>query len=299
MSFVGGAKVMDFRLLSQQTGAIARNCIATFVSNGPKHAVFGLDDCSVTDGTNIAFLLENKWRRWIYTRIDTDYYMNSFTVAHPREQEIWFCFPEGGSRVCTMALIWNWATNQFGIRELPEAACGTAGIVTSTGEPWDTDWVTWDGDTVIWNEDGGSPVRRTVVVGTLGTDSRRLYDVEVGNTFDVNLYNSSVTRTGLTVIRQDAQGGLISDLTQRKLLREVWPMFEAVAGTPISIEVGVQDSFSVPVTWSSPMTFTVGVDEKVTPLVAGRILSLRFSSSVALSWRLLGYDLTIEPLGVY
>jgi hypothetical protein len=74
---------------------------------------------------------------------------------------------------------------------------------------------------------------------------------------------------------------------------------EADEGTVVTIEVGGQEKITDAVTWSMPMAFTVGTDEKVDPMIAGRIISVRFSSDHEKSWGIIGYDLEIQPLGVY
>lgn len=297
-SFVGGSKVLNFQQLSDRAGILSRNCIAPFVHQGPKHAVFGVDDCFVTNGSSIEYLFNATWKKWLYAKIDATYKDRCFTVADKTNTEVWFCFPETGQTLPNMAVVWNWATNQISARDLPGTPHIAVGSHSITDDSWDNDSQAWDADTTVWDERVFNPSQTKMMMAFPGA-SRKIFECNNSGQFNSVSFTAQVEREGLTVLRQDRQGNIIEDIEVRKLVAELWPLISAESGTTVTIQVGVQERISDPITWSPEMTFTVGTDDKVNPLIAGRIVSVRFKTTHEKAWKLQAYDLDIRPLGKY
>jgi len=304
---VGGSKVLDFRRIGKEGSALTRNCIAPFTFKGDKHAVFGINDCYIVDGVNVTPLLSGRVRDWLYKNIDADNLLNSFAATNPARGEVWFCFPETGETVPSKALVWNWTENKFGVRDLPAASHAAPGTITppNVADTWDGDDDAWDGDETAWGEQSYNPAQEKLMIATPGIGGEggggapSLFEADVLSTYDGNEYTATIERTGLTVVSKDYKGQLISDINARKQVNEVWPSFEGEAGTVVQVQIGAQEERNDPIMWTAPMTFTIGVDKKVNPLVSGRIISIRFSSAGTRFWKLLGYELEIKRLGMY
>lgn len=297
-NFVGGGKVLDFRQLSNTAGILSRNCIAPYVHKGPKQAVFGVDDCFVTDGTSIDYIFDKLWRRWIYSRIDSTYFNRCFVAVNGGSREVWFCIVETGQTLPSVAVIWNWVTGQVGARDLPNVSHIQAGGFSTVDDSWNSDTDAWNSDASVWTERAYNPTQTKVFMAVPGA-SKKILEGEVTTQFEGTNFESYVEREGLTVIKQDTQGNLVSDTELRKLVAEVWPNVEADPGTEVLVQVGVQERLNDAITWSDEMPYVVGTDVKLTPLIAGRFVAIRFRTIGTNMWKIINFDLDIRPLGKY
>lgn len=114
-------------------------------------------------------------------------------------------------------------------------------------------------------------------------------------------------RIGLNFWSMDRRGNPIPDMEQKKLLKEIWPQVQVQGITSINVYAGAQDQLEDPVQWTGPFTFTPGVDDKVDVEVEGRLLAVRFEcpelntsgAPQAGFFKLNGYDVVVEPIGIY
>jgi hypothetical protein len=119
MTYVGTPFIFSFRQLSPTIGALAKNCVVAY----PKgHAIFGNGDFYVNDGRTLQPILPPKLRSYVFSSIDGEALKKSFVVADYGRSEILFCFVvDGGTTVsCDKAIVWNYNTNTFTIRDLPD-----------------------------------------------------------------------------------------------------------------------------------------------------------------------------------
>jgi hypothetical protein len=211
----------------------------------------------------------------------------SFVVHHSTNAEVWCCFPENGVSACTKAIIWNYAENTLGVRDLPNC---TAGIHATVKEADTTTWATvsgtWNSLTGSWSSYAlGSQERKTVLAST----DNKLY--VVGNASDAAGSNliGQVERTGIS----------LGDPQRVKYVRSVWPRFDGTAGQQIEISVGTHMAVDEAVSWQGAKTYTLGTSRKVDVNKSGRFLALRVRSPSGGQWRLKSMDVDIEPRGLW
>ena len=66
---------------------------------------------------------------------------------------MWFCYPETGSTLPTLAIVWNSITGAIGIRELADFNFIANTVIDDTGiaDPtWDADSESWASDATKW-----------------------------------------------------------------------------------------------------------------------------------------------------
>jgi hypothetical protein len=293
MQFIGGKNIFRFGGLSETTGAMSANCIA---STPKGHAVFGPDDIYVHNGGEPSSIISGRVRKWLFNALDQNNFEQCFAVANPQFNEVWFCFPEQGMGYCTHAVIWNWVDGSVGQREIPGIMSAYPGpLETTTEGTWDSNTQVWDDDTELWDKRNYGITRELIASGTSGT---KLLQFDEGESEDgVNMI-SSLERTGLAITGQDRLGNPIVDLNIVKFVRGLRPIIEG-SGT-IEIYVGSQQfNVNEPVTWKGPFNYTIGSDLSISPLVSGRLLAIRYRSNSSTSWKLRGYWLDLEALGQF
>lgn len=306
MQHIGGIDIFAFPpILTPGLGLLVPNGVVAFNNaNGQEnHFVFGPNDVYVHNGQTSQQLLRKRMRKWLYNNIDPTYYVRSYVVHNIDQNEIWLCFPETGSTLPNLALVWHYKDNTTTIRELPDAAFMQVGRVVElqgavASDTWDNAVGTWDTDNAPWGYGAYSAVGSRLLMVTHGTE-RNGYVQDTGTQFHDEPIHAYVERIGLSVLGKDWQGRPIYDSDVVKIVTEVWPRVKADVGTVMYISLGTQMTENDPIEWTEPMPFVVGTDEKVNPYVSGKILSIRFEVTSSTHWQLSGYDMEIKPGGSY
>ena len=91
----------------------------------------------------------------------------------------------------------------------------------------------------------------------------------------------------------------LGDFQRFKRIKRVLPKLIGVPGETFEISIGTRSTFDDVVTWSAPVTYTVGTDVYANFLETGRIIDIRFEYTGTKSWRLHGFDIEWEPDGYY
>ena len=76
-----------------------------------------------------------------------------------------------------------------------------------------------------------------------------------------------------------------------KTVRAIYPRIDGTSGCQVSIEVGAAMTADTLPTWSAPVVFNVGVDNKINSTATGRFLSVRFSDTGFPPWRIRSFDI--------
>lgn len=123
------------------------------------------------------------------------------------------------------------------------------------------------------------------------------YRAELGNNFAGLPVISQLERIGID-IEPDGRGGVRSNPTSIKILRELWPVFRGTLGTTVQIYVGSQPvSPEDTIVWQGPFDYTFGQDTSIQPLVEGAFYSLKILSTNQAPWALLSIDVDIDTVG--
>lgn len=294
MQFVGGLSIFRFYPIFNQLGILSRNCAVEFFSG--KHFVFGNGDIVVHDGQSMTSILSKRMRRWLFDRIDSTYRTRSFVVVNPKHKECWACYSTAGNAAPNEALIWNWETSTLGVRQLPGIAFGQAGIVDTSAatDTWASDNEPWSSDSSVWGARSFSLSEPAVILA--GSTDTKLYQADETEQFagvDINAY---LERTGLGIPPRQDQS--LPDVTRQKFLRAVYPRIEGVNGRAVNVRVGRQDFVDGPVTWLEPQSYVIGSTRRIDVRVSGRMFAVRFEATGNFDWRLHGYDLDADFIGM-
>ena len=138
MQYIGPPYYFRFWNILSDKGLLWRDCV-TGIPGG--HFVVTQDDIIIHGGQMEQYksLLNGAQRDWLFSTIDPSYFYNSFVVTHPRNNEVYFCFPSLGSTYADTAIVWNWVDKSLGIRSLtstPFAATGPIGDSITDDEAW-------------------------------------------------------------------------------------------------------------------------------------------------------------------
>jgi hypothetical protein len=234
---------------------------------------------SVIDGRN---------RKWLFRQLDSGSQTRAFTCANPVANELWVCFPELNQEFCTLALVWNWKYNTWGVRELPGVFHGTAGSIDYTpANTWDTYTQQWFGLGLTWQQN--LTTLPTTAAMLASPQNSKFYSIEVGTTFDGENYESYILRENMRFDRPNTV----------KFLRQVRPLVEGPTGASIDIYIAAGYDQTADPTWYGPYPFRIGVDQKIDCTITGRMFGFKFAATNDFPWRLKRYDLDIEEIGLF
>jgi hypothetical protein len=299
MQFVGGQYKFNIKRIIDQGGALAQNCIASF-GDPAKHCVFSGVDIYQHDGQTPVSMISKQLRRWIMANIDTTNYRRAFVVSYADQNELWICFPMGGSAWANIAIIINTLDGSVMTRDLTNASYIANGVaLNDSPDTWDVDTATWNADGATWD----STLSQLFTRQLLQADPvlSHIYIMDQTNLFNSVPYTCLLERTGLSLAGTDSSGGPISDPDMRKLVKGIW--VQARSG-PIAVTIGRVREHDGPITWGIPQTFQPGTNAYVgflddpAPLDC-RTFGLRFQWQSNLPGLIDSYDLDIEALGEY
>ncbi len=281
MRFIGQPFIFQFQKLPGEYGMLAKGCGAVT----PKgHVVLANGDVILNTGQGMQSIADGVIRRYIFNNIDSTNYKRAFVCTNPQRNEVLVCFPFNGSSYCDKAAVWNWETGAWSLRDLSNATYASAGLISfDISKTWATDPENWGDDSTTWNENEYSPNEARLLFAT--TSEIRVFDV--GSTDGGSSFTGTLERTGIT----------FDDPYSVKLIRAVRPRIDATGQTPITIQVGASMVPDQAVTWSPPVTFTVGQDIKADTFAQGRFLAIRISGQIA--YRIRSMDLDIVTAGAF
>ena len=293
MQFVGGTFIFRFFKIFDQSGILAHNCVGLLPKKA-QHFVATGDDLVVHDGQTMQSVVDKSWRRFIDAHINPDQLDNSFVVTNPLQDEQWFCFPEVGSTLPSLAVVWNTKDNTVGARDLSSTdfiALGVLDVAQAT-QTWDGSTSSWSGAGFPWDGRGFAPQS----LGLLKLDSTNTQLLQMDTTNQLNGINMSsfIERQGLALVGRDRQNNPKTDMTKRKLLTRIW--IEAEGG-PFTVQAGAQEDLNANVVYDAGQTFTPGTDSYVDVTANGRFLAVKFSSNTDVTWQLHSYDLEVSVMG--
>lgn len=295
MEHVSGQSIFRFAPLFRNAGIFAKNCVVEYQIG--KHLVFGRDMVFVHDGQTIVPITLGKVQDWLYSNIDAEHANTCFVTLNSANNEVWICFPEISQSLPTKALIWNWDTGAFGAMELPRVSSIGRGMLLeqpSAGDAWNSDATTWE---IVGN--WGAPSSTTAPLNRLlmaVPGSVKLYGV-FEDLLDFNGVDfvCSLERRGLGI---PFKVGKAPDIASIKLCTNIWPRITGTLGDVVQIRFGVQQHIGDTVIWGAWKDFKIGTTKKIDVLASGRLFALGFRSTNKAKWKLQGYDLDVQFLGV-
>ena len=290
MSFVGTPFIFSFRQLSPTIGAIAKNCVAEFDGG---HAIFGKGNFYINDGQRLKPILPQKLKEYVFTEIDGAQINKCFVAADYGRTEILFCFTADGAATNhpNKAIVWNYITNTFSIRDLPDLAhmgYGNVGNPT-TSTTWASTATSWAGTTGPWTM---SYDLQDKVLLFADPSNTKLYRDRSGNQENTTDMVSYIERTGLSM---NGQGQ--PDHSTVKRISSIWPKMSISGSDSINVYLGTQMSTEGGISWNAPVAFDPNSQSKVSVRGTGKLYAVRFESTTDMDWELDGYSIEVDNVG--
>ncbi len=274
--------IFRFQRLPGEFGMLAKGCGAVTPVG---HVVLTAGDVILHSGGQPRSIVSNKVRDWLFSRIDQSNWRRCFVVANPNVSEVWICFPENGQAACTKALTWNWETDTFGVRSLPNATDAAFGGLVSMTDTWASDSASWESDSTAWGQVAFAATKSTLM---LSSTNPALFAMESSNAANGSNISATLERKHMPL------GG---DTNIVKVVKSIRPRIDASAGTVVNIEVGSSmDPEQEPV-YSAPVPYTVGTTFQADTFSSGRFHSIRFSSDGISPWRIKSFDIEFVTRG--
>lgn len=321
VEYVGYPAIFSFKPIFKNRGILAPGCVVAF---GNKHLVVDRGDIYVHNGSTEESILAGGWRRWWRLVVDRENGWRTFAKHYPYQREIWIAFPSDGKTDCDMVLVWNYENNTKALRTFNKiTAIGSGYLDITDNIHWDAFtgmWVTntdnWDTTVAHWNSMdnpeqwhefasswdsiiGNKNVNHFLLAVGSNNDPlvNKLAFADSTGRFGSFDFIASVERLSINYGSVDRIGRPIANLHSMKCLKEVW--IRAESDGAIMVQVGTQEDINAPVSWEPPVAFQPNLHRKVDVFVSGKLLCIRFFSSQKGYWRIAGYELEIEEMGVY
>lgn len=147
LSYVGPDLIWDKRPAILGVGLLAPGAIADL---GDEHIFIGSDNIYSFDLVQLKTVGDDI-SRWFYTILNPSksHVITGFTIEE--KSEIWFAFCSVSNSTDTpdMALVYNYDTNAWSIRDMPFGCFGFYEV--QADDSWNAAQGTWDSDTVPWD----------------------------------------------------------------------------------------------------------------------------------------------------
>lgn len=288
MNYVGTPYIFSFKLLSPNIGCLAKNCIAEFEGG---HFFIGLSDFYLCNGQQVTPLLPERLRRAVFDDLDgdNDNYNKCFVAADYVRNEMIAAYPStagasGGP--ADKAIIWNWKTNTFSMRDLPDTSHISAGIIEITaGTQWDNITGSWNAGSGAWGSTNYGNVSENLVFADV--TNTKLFRDNHGNTEDGTNMTSYIERTGYD----------LGDPSIIKYVSAVYPELEVSGNNEVKVYVGHQMATEEAITWDNGTDFNPNEQSKVSCRSTGKYFGVKFESTGDFDWKLNGLAFDVKPRG--
>lgn len=294
MQYIGGMAIFRFSRLFENVGSLSRRSAIEFFSG--RQLVFTGSDIVVHDGHQAESVIDNKMRSFITNNLDETYYGRSFVVPDVENKEVIIAWPARGQSRCTLAAIWNWSTNTWGIRELPEVSHIQLGLVVpvDASETWAGASGSWSTDTAIWGDRSADPTKRRLLMAS--PDVQKL---NIANSTQKFGETNMIAYVERRAIGFPTKSGQPPDYTRLKQVDKLYPRITGTAGGVVKVSVGIQRSLNSTPEWLQAQAFHIGQSEYLDfgGSEASRMHALRFESDSDISWKLNAYDVEVTDRG--
>jgi len=281
MTYVGGAFTFQIRERFKNAGLIARDAVVA-LGDG-RHVFVSPDDIYIHNGTQLRSIIDDQVRTFFFNDLEQDSIYRTFCAHNKIKNEVWFCYASSDATndLPNKALIWNYVDNSWTTRDLPGTRFISQGIVNPTyTNSWANATTSWDDTPSTWGFSPYSPTRDSVLI--CGTADTKLYLVDYGNDFNGTDFTCILERVGLHA-------------GNTNMVKSVTRMYPRIEGTgTVQISIGSELNPYEGVTYSDPVTFRIGQDNKVDCRVRGRYIAVKFETTGDTRFNLSGYALESE-----
>lgn len=303
MRLVNGKAVMSFAPIWEDFGALGAHCVTAM---GSQHVVFGDTDIIAHDGNSRKSICDARVRRRIFNSIDTDKASRCFVVHDRIGQEIWFCYRSTADDVywpssdwCNEAAVWNYGSDTWVFRDLPNVSCGSLSNAQSS-ETWEDNPSSWDFEDGAWSAgetSGGrgivfaarssqdQPIPQLLILDGFGRDQRLQLPIYSRFKPDAVL--------GREYINLDEVG---LEIRGYKRLRTLYPMV-STDGAEVFGRVGGALYPNLPMSYGSEVRLNPSKGFKIDAMAGGRFLGWRLRMVGQADWAVAGLDFDVISKG--
>lgn len=282
MQFIGGVNIFSIRPISFESGILATNCVSNF--SGGQVALTG-NDVVLATAQGVQSIAKSRIRAHLFNALNASAKHSAFVVTDRVHSEVWVCVPTVSS-YADAAYVWNWLENKWTIRELPALRAVASGYPLSIGATWDADTGTWDADTSTW---GAFDLSGQDLLGVSPNGSGKIVSINSGTENISVPFIVSAQHEALDIVGDNVPPERL------KLVPKVRPHFtpESV-GAEVTMQIGMQMTLHDAISWTAPVTFTIGSRRDLFVRKQGRYMSWKITSSTPIRWGLSGFDVFFE-----
>lgn len=269
MRYVGPPQIFAFDKVSEQSGIWAANC---WCETPLGIVVLSSHDVVLHSGSEAPrSIIDKSNKRWLLDNIKESYAERAFLLHHAKFSEVLICFADANSSGwCNKALVWNYQSNTWGVRELPECTSGAS---------------------ILWDGSATADAIPTPVVASYSAQS--IYSLDISEADATGTQASRLERTGLSFGKPD----------RVKLLRALRPRIDGTATRTVSVYVSGTMDYDAAASWVGPYTFTIGNSLKIDCLVSGRYFGVKIEATSGGAtenpWRLRSIDFDVDEVSDY
>ena len=260
----GDVYVWNRRQMTTAAGLLAKDCVVEVLG---VHYFMTQDDIVRFDGSRVQSIMQGRLRKNLQGNLDGTNYRNSVVVSNLVDKEVWFCIPTNGEKYPTLAYIYNWNEDSWGVREIDSGTTFLAyGPITQGSLTWsdfeDRDpvptWATYASPWYTQAEFGGRPT-------IISVDANGVI-VDVDPRAPSTALDCFAERTDIPL------DGLKSVTT----ITKVFPKIECSGS--VKLTFGSQDHNGGPVRWKPSIIFNPSVDRRVNIRTTGALHCWRIES---------------------
>jgi hypothetical protein len=283
-NYIGPPFIFGFKTLSKDVGLLTKNALQEYPGG---HIFLSKYDVHITNGQEITSLLTDKLQGELFNNLSGDNYHKSFIASDVINSEMLICWPSANSSWCDKCIVWNWNTGALSLREIPQLAHITDGVVEleDTTDPWDAVPTTWNTSTRTWGGRAFESVLPELVFASAGDE--KIYRSGVSHQKNGTDMFTVVERTGID----------LGDPGSVKRVNAVWPRISTQGDNSVNVFVSSQMSPDAPVSWEGPFPFNPDEQSKVSCRVTGKYFGFKVESSGNFKWKLHGMEFNVEPAG--
>ena len=287
VDLIGGDVNMRFRkLFGDESGILTKECVAEFEG---KHFVMSPTGAYVHNGATKEEVMEQWVRDEFFGTVAAERLDETKVVADHTNREIWIYYTTKTSLSGwpDKALIWNWDTTEWTIKELTGISYIAEGIIEPAAlgdDSWDSDSQAWNLDDTEWGgEIGFNPLDKGLLLADY-VNSVFYANEASGSTLGVNL-NGYVERIGL-------------DMEMDYAYKEVTRVTPHMLGqTPVTVNVYAEDLQTGSPVLIETAIFDPLVDQYIDCHAVGRYFGFRFEGTGL--WTMTGYTVHWKILGEF
>lgn len=285
VQFIGGDFTMSFRkVFGDEAGCLGTDCVAEYDG---KHFVLTATGAYVHNGQTKEEIMEQWVKDEFFGLAAPETIQQTKIVADHNNKEIWIYYITQSSVTgwADRAIIYNWETTKWSMKELSGISHVAEGIVEKKADvnDWDSSTDQWDDNvSEIWNSDVPiSPIDRGLLISDY--IGKVFYKNELGELLVDQPLTGRIKRIGID----------FDDDANFKYITRVIP--HVLGQNPVTVTIYASDTQDPSPTIAHQSTFNPITDVDVDCHVSGRYIGIEFSSEDF--WTLTGYSLEWEPVG--